>query len=144
VRKTPRFPQTDEEDLMSIRNRTPLFALVAIVGSALAAPVMAQDAQDQAATAQAQAQQAQQSAAQAQDAAADASASAAEASSAAAQSGQGGQSWASVDTDGDGSISKTESSANAGLAQVFDQADADKDGKLTVEEYRAFAATQQK
>ena len=102
---------------MTVRNRTPLFALVAIVGSALALPAMAQDAQDQAAAAQAQAAEAQDSAAQAQSAAASASSSAAKASAAAG----GGQSWADVDADGDGVISKTESQANAGLAQVFDE-----------------------
>ncbi|KRG64166.1 hypothetical protein ABB26_08935 [Stenotrophomonas humi] len=107
---------------MTLRNRTPLFALVALVGSALALPAMAQDAQDQAAT---QAQTAEQ------------------AQGASAADG-GGQSWASVDTDGDGSISKAESQANAGLAQVFDDADADKDGKLTQEEYRVYAAKAQK
>ncbi len=139
VRNYRAFPNNDEETLMTIRNRAPLFALAAIMGTALAMPAMAQDAKDQAAAAQASAQQAQSDAAQAQDAAADASASAAQASAAA---NGGGQTWASVDTDGDGAISKTEATANAGLAQVFDAADADKDGKLTQEEYRAFAAKQ--
>jgi hypothetical protein len=131
---------THEEDLMTVRNRTPLFALVAIVGSALALPAMAQDAQDQAAAAQAQAAEAQDSAAQAQSAAASASSSAAKASAAAG----GGQSWADVDADGDGVISKTESQANAGLAQVFDDADGNKDGKLTADEYRTYAAAHKK
>jgi hypothetical protein len=110
---------------MTLRNRTPLFALIAVVGSALALPAMAQDAQEQAAT---QAQQ-EQAAGQAEGA---------------AVANGGGQTWASVDTDGDGSISKAESQANAGLAQVFDAADGNKDGKLTQEEYRTFAAKQQK
>lgn len=92
---------------MTVRNRTPLFALVAIVGSVLALPAMAQDAQDQAAAG-------------------------------------GGQSWADVDADGDGTISKTESQANAGLAQVFDEADGNKDGKLTADEYRVYAAAHKK
>ena len=45
---------------------------------------------------------------------------------------------------GDGSISRAESQAHAGLAQVFDTADADKDGKLTPDEYRTYSASQQK
>jgi len=32
---------------------------------------------------------------------------------------------------------------NAGLAQVFDQADSNKDGKLTPDEYKAYVAAQQ-
>ncbi len=55
----------------------------------------------------------------------------------------GGQTWASVDTDSDGAISKPEAQVNAGLAQIFDQADGDHDGKLTPDEYKAFVATQQ-
>ena len=50
------------------------------------------------------------------------------------------QGWAEVDTDKDGAISKQEASSNAGLSQVFDQADADTDGKLTAEEYKAFVS----
>ena len=50
------------------------------------------------------------------------------------------QGWADVDTDKDGAISKQEASSNAGLSQVFDQADADTDGKLTAEEYKAFVS----
>lgn len=59
------------------------------------------------------------------------------------QQGGGGQTWASVDTDSDGAISKQESQVNAGLAQIFDQADTDANGKLTPEEYKAFVAKQQ-
>lgn len=50
--------------------------------------------------------------------------------------------WADVDTDGNGSISRAESAALPGLAAVFDQADADADGELTADEYRAHAAAQ--
>lgn len=48
--------------------------------------------------------------------------------------------WADVDADGNGSISKSESAALPSLAQVFDQADADADGELTTDEYQAFVA----
>ncbi|MBJ7575864.1 EF-hand domain-containing protein [Luteimonas sp. MC1828] len=49
-------------------------------------------------------------------------------------------SWADVDTDGNGSISLTESAEIASLAQVFAQADVDADGELTADEYKAFVA----
>ena len=125
---------------MTIRNRKPLIALIVAAGSVLAIPAMAQSAQQSAAQAQTQAAQAQRAAAQASDAADAASGAAAQASS---QAGGGGQTWASVDTDGDGAISKTEAQVNAGLAQVFDQADSNKDGKLTPDEYKAYVAAQQ-
>ncbi len=66
-------------------------------------------------------------------------------SGAAAQQGGGGggQTWASVDTDSDGAISKQEAQVNAGLSQIFEQADGNADGKLTPEEYKAFVAKQQ-
>lgn len=48
--------------------------------------------------------------------------------------------WADVDIDKDGAISREESTKLASLAQVFDDADADSDGRLTVEEYKAYAA----
>jgi len=59
------------------------------------------------------------------------------------QASGGGQTWASVDTDSDGAISKQEAQVNAGLSQIFDQADTDANGKLTPEEYKAFVAKQQ-
>ncbi|MEP6908618.1 MAG: EF-hand domain-containing protein, partial [Pseudoxanthomonas sp.] len=45
-----------------------------------------------------------------------------------------------VDADKDGAISKQEASSNAGLSQVFDQADGNADGKLTADEYKAFVS----
>lgn len=48
--------------------------------------------------------------------------------------------WNDVDTDGNGSISREESAALPALAAVFDEADADGDGELTPDEYRAHAA----
>ena len=125
---------------MTIRNRKPLLALIVAAGSVLAVPAMAQSAQQQAAQAQTQAEQAQQSAAQAGQAADQASSAAA---SAQAQASGGGQTWASIDTDGNGTISKSEAQVNAGLAQVFDQADTNKDGELSADEYKAFVAAQQ-
>lgn len=48
--------------------------------------------------------------------------------------------WADVDSDKDGKISKTESASEPAVGQIFDQADADKDGNLTTDEYKAFVA----
>ncbi len=52
--------------------------------------------------------------------------------------------WADLDADKDGSLSKTEVTAVPALSQVFDKADADKDGKLTAEEYKTFASKDSK
>lgn len=126
---------------MTIRIRKPLIALIVAAGSVLAIPAMAQSAQQSAAQAQNQAAQAQQAAAQAGDAADAATGAAAQASQQA--SGGGGQTWASVDTDGNGTISKTEAQVNAGLSQVFEQADSNKDAELSPDEYKAYVAAQQ-
>lgn len=48
--------------------------------------------------------------------------------------------WADIDTDGNGTVSKLESAQVASLAQVFDQADANADGELSQEEYNAYVA----
>ncbi|KRG74001.1 calcium-binding protein [Stenotrophomonas chelatiphaga] len=133
---------------MTLRNRKPLIALLVAAGSVFALPAMAQSAaQEQAATAQAQAVQAQQAAAAAGNQAAEAGNAADQAThaagQAAAQANGGGQTWASIDTDGNGTISKTEAQVNAGLAQVFDQADTNKDGELSADEYKAFVQAQQ-
>ncbi|HEL4453853.1 TPA: EF-hand domain-containing protein [Stenotrophomonas maltophilia] len=125
---------------MTIRNRKPLIALIVAAGSVLAIPAMAQSAKQQAAHAQNEAAQAQQAAAQAGQAADQATNAAAAAS---AQANGGGQTWASIDTDGNGTISKTEAQVNAGLAQVFAQADTNKDGELSADEYKAYVAAQQ-
>ena len=53
---------------------------------------------------------------------------------------KGDQSWASLDTDGNGSLSKGEAAGHSALAQVYDQADVDSDGQLTADEYRGFIA----
>jgi len=49
--------------------------------------------------------------------------------------------WADVDIDGSGAISKEESGQLPSLAQVFADADADADGELTPDEYKAYVAT---
>lgn len=51
--------------------------------------------------------------------------------------------WADVDTNQDGVLSKEEVAVVPQLAQVFDQADADGNGELTLEEYEQFAAKAQ-
>ena len=48
--------------------------------------------------------------------------------------------WADLDVDGNGTLSRTEASSLPSHAQVFDQADADSDGELTPDEYKAFVA----
>lgn len=48
--------------------------------------------------------------------------------------------WAEMDGDQDGKLSKAEAAGSPGLSKVFDQADADRDGALTAEEYKTFAA----
>ncbi len=48
--------------------------------------------------------------------------------------------WADVDADNDGKLSKDEAARVPSLAQVFDDADADSDGLLTQEEYQAYVA----
>lgn len=52
-------------------------------------------------------------------------------------------SWNDVDVDGDGVISAGEAAATPVLADVFTEADANADGQLTGEEYRAFVAAGQ-
>lgn len=48
--------------------------------------------------------------------------------------------WADVDADKDGKISKTESASEPAVGQIFDQADSNKDGSLTTDEYKAYIA----
>lgn len=55
---------------------------------------------------------------------------------------EGQVTWADLDTDGNGNLSKQEAGAHSALSTVFDQADTDGDGQLTPDEYRAFAASQ--
>lgn len=55
---------------------------------------------------------------------------------------QGQVTWADLDGDSDGNLSRAEAAALPELNSVFDQADADGDGVLTAEEYQSFAARQ--
>ncbi len=48
--------------------------------------------------------------------------------------------WADVDSDKDGKISKSESASEPAVGQIFDQADSNKDGSLTTDEYKAYIA----
>ena len=49
--------------------------------------------------------------------------------------------WADLDVDKDGDLSKDEVATVPALSQVFAAADADADGKLTADEYKAHAQT---
>lgn len=108
---------------MSIQNRTLIAAALAAV---LAAPVAFAQTTPPTST--------QSSDAATQDAAA------APASTAAAPQKK---SWSDVDTDKNGSLSKSEALAVPALGQVFDQADSDADGALTADEYKAYVAKAQ-
>lgn len=48
--------------------------------------------------------------------------------------------WSDLDADKDGSLSKSEADAVPSLGAVFDKADANADGALTGEEYKAYVA----
>lgn len=117
--------------------RTPLVAILAL-GSALAMPLaLAQSAVTPEVRAAEKA--AMDSAAAAQDAQSTQDASAQDGAAGTQPAGRQ-LGWNDVDADGNGTISRTESGALPGLAAVFDQADADGDGELTADEYRAHAA----
>ena len=60
-------------------------------------------------------------------------------------SASGEKKWADLDGDGNGNLSAGEAAAMPSLSKVFAEADADKDGQLTPDEYRAwFAANESK
>ena len=118
---------------MKNTNRKPLIALVAL-SAALAMPLAFAQEKTEDAAAQAQTQQSEPTAEQA-------TGSTTQSPTQSTQSAtQGKQGWADVDTDGDGAISKQEAATNAGLSQVFDQADANADGSLSADEYKAFVS----
>ena len=48
--------------------------------------------------------------------------------------------WADLDADKDGSLSKAEVATVQSLSQVFDDADADANGQLTAVEYKSYVA----
>ncbi|KAF1721494.1 hypothetical protein [Pseudoxanthomonas wuyuanensis] len=115
---------------MNNQNRKPLIGLIALT-AALAMPLaFAQSATEEDAATQAQSQ--------VDEATQDAATGSAEQSATQSSGSAGQQGWADLDTNGDGMISKEESAANAGLSQIFDQADADADGSLTQDEYKSF------
>ena len=111
------------------------FALVATLSAPLA---FAQSQTDAAATG-ASAQPASPTDASAQPAAAPTTSNDA---SAAAPSNVSKKSWADVDADKDGNLSKAEASAVPSLGQVFDKADSNADGSLTGAEYKAYVKMQ--
>lgn len=53
------------------------------------------------------------------------------------------KSWADVDTDKSGNLSKTEAASVPALSQVFEQADSDANGQLTPDEYKNYVAKAQ-
>ena len=61
------------------------------------------------------------------------------------RSSAGGQgpSWADLDADGNGNLSKQEAQRHAGLSGVFADADTDANGELTADEYRGYVQKQQ-
>ena len=67
-----------------------------------------------------------------------------DASAATTQGDPSKKSWADVDADKDGNLSKAEAAAVPALGQVFDQADANADGSLSADEYKAYVKTQEK
>lgn len=115
---------------MNYQNRKPLIGLIALT-AALAMPLaFAQSATEEDAATQAQSQ--------VDEATQDAATGSAEQSATQSSGSAGQQGWADLDTNGDGMISKEEAAANAGLSQIFEQADADADGSLTQDEYKSF------
>lgn len=48
--------------------------------------------------------------------------------------------WEDLDSDGNGTISKEEAAAAPRLAEIFEDVDANKDGELTADEYKAYLA----
>ena len=121
---------------MNNRNRKPLIGLIAL-SAALAMPMAYAQSQAEE-TAPPQTEQPTPTEATPTDSAQGAATQPTEQATSAASSGK--QGWNDVDTDKDGAISKQEASANAGLSQVFDQADGNADGKLTADEYKAFVS----
>jgi Ca2+-binding EF-hand superfamily protein len=66
-----------------------------------------------------------------------------DASAATTQGDPNKKSWADVDADKDGNLSKAEAAAVPALGQVFDQADSNADGSLSADEYKAYVKTQE-
>lgn len=121
-------------------NRKTLIGTFALVAT-LSAPLAFAQSQTDASTTDATAESATQTDASAQ--AADAQATTSNDASAATMQGDPAKkSWADVDADKDGNLSKAEAAAVPALDQVFDQADANADGSLTADEYKAYVEAQ--
>ena len=56
-------------------------------------------------------------------------------------SASGERKWSDLDGDGNGHLSVTEAASMPSLAKVFTEADADADGQLTQDEYKAWLAS---
>ncbi|MGO1072069.1 EF-hand domain-containing protein [Lysobacter sp. CA199] len=112
----------------NIKSRKPLIAALALAATLATPLAFAQSTADQAPPAS--------DAATPTSAAQDAGAATAAQPAAAPQK----KSWADVDGDKDGNLSKNEAAAVPALGQVFDQADADANGSLTPDEYKNYVA----
>lgn len=126
-------------------NRKTLIGTFALVAS-LSAPLAFAQSQTDASSTDASAQSTTASDASTQSTTpTDASATTSnDASAATTQGDPAKKSWADVDADKDGNLSKAEASAVPALGQVFDQADANADGSLSADEYKAYVKTQEK
>ena len=116
---------------MTQRNDIRTHLMIALA-AAFATPAFAQSA-DAAATQDQAAQTAQAT----QDAATQSSDPQGQAT---AQAGAKSTKWSDLDANKDGSLSKSEADAVPSLGAVFDKADANADGALTGEEYKAYVA----
>ena len=126
-------------------NRKTLIGTFALVAS-LSAPLAFAQSQTDASSTDASAQSTTASDASTQSTTpTDASATTSnDASAATTQGDPAKKSWADVDADKDGNLSKAEAAAVPALGQVFDQADANADGSLSADEYKAYVKTQEK
>jgi hypothetical protein len=126
-------------------NRKTLIGTFALVAS-LSAPLAFAQSQTDASSTDASAQSTTASDASTQSTTpTDASATTSnDASAATTQGDPAKKSWADVDADKDGNLSKAEASAVPALGQVFDKADANADGSLSADEYKAYVKTQEK
>ena len=133
---------------MSHNNRKPIFALLALATAFGAAPAFAQDATGTAPPQDAEQQSTQPTTAppttgaeqQTPTTSYPQTQTSGDASSQSAGATGTQKGWEEVDTDKDGTICKQEATASDGLTKIFDQADADADGKLTTDEYKDFVS----
>lgn len=111
---------------LNLKSRKPLIAALALAATLSAPLAFAQSTDAQTPPAS--------------DAAASAAQDASTATAAQPTAAPQKKSWADVDGDKDGNLSKTEAAAVPALGQVFDQADADANGSLTPDEYKNYVA----